>query len=80
MDALVIMVGAFAGYIIMYHLYGKFIGSKIFNLSGANTTPAVEFEDGTDYVPTRKEVIFGHHFTSIAGTGPSTSPFKPEFG
>ncbi|MBA7714109.1 hypothetical protein ES703_123125 [subsurface metagenome] len=43
MDAVLIMVGAFVGYILMYKLYGKFIGRKIFNLSNANKTPAVEF-------------------------------------
>jgi carbon starvation protein len=74
MDALAIMVLAFAGYIIMYQLYGKYIGSKIFALSGAAKTPSVELEDGRDYVPTKKEVIFGHHFTSIAGTGPIVGP------
>ena len=74
MGALAIMVIAFAGYIIMYQLYGKFIGSKIFALSAAAKTPAVEMEDGVDYVPTKKEIIFGHHFTSIAGTGPIVGP------
>ncbi|MGD8725769.1 MAG: carbon starvation protein A, partial [Desulfobacterales bacterium] len=54
--------------------YGKYIGSKIFALSGAAKTPSVELEDGRDYVPTKKEVIFGHHFTSIAGTGPIVGP------
>ena len=74
MDALIIMVLAFAGYIIMYQLYGKYIGSKIFALSVDTKTPSVELEDGMDYVPTKKEVIFGHHFTSIAGTGPIVGP------
>ncbi|MGD8392730.1 MAG: carbon starvation protein A [Desulfobacterales bacterium] len=74
MDALAIMVLAFVGYIVMYQLYGKYIGSKIFALSGAAKTPSVELEDGRDYVPTKKEVIFGHHFTSIAGTGPIVGP------
>jgi carbon starvation protein len=74
MGALAIMVLAFAGYIIMYQLYGKFIGSKIFALSGAAKAPSVELEDGIDYVPTRKEIIFGHHYTSIAGTGPIVGP------
>ena len=74
MSALIIMVLAFAGYIIMYHLYGRFIGQKIFKLSGETLVPAVVLEDGTDYVPTKKEVIFGHHFTSIAGTGPIVGP------
>lgn len=74
MGSLAIMVLAFAGYIIMYKLYGQFIGRKIFQLSGACKTPACEYEDGIDYVPTKKEVIFGHHFTSIAGTGPIVGP------
>jgi carbon starvation protein len=74
MGALIIMVLAFVGYIIMYQLYGKFVGNKIFALSGQAKVPSVEFEDGTDYVPTRKEIIFGHHYTSIAGTGPIVGP------
>ncbi len=74
MGALAIMVLAFAGYIIMYQLYGKYIGSKIFSLSGEVKPPSRELEDGVDYVPTKKEIIFGHHFTSIAGTGPIVGP------
>jgi len=74
MAALLIMVVVFAGYIVMYHLYGKFIGEKIFNLSAEAKVPSTELEDGVDYVPTKKEVIFGHHFTSIAGTGPIVGP------
>lgn len=74
MDALIMMVLAFAGYIIMYKLYGQFIGKKIFALSGETQPPSVTLEDGVDYVPTKKEVIFGHHFTSIAGTGPIVGP------
>ena len=74
MGALAIMVLAFAGYIIMYQLYGKYIGAKIFSLSGDNKPPSRELEDGVDYVPTKKEIIFGHHFTSIAGTGPIVGP------
>ncbi len=74
MGSLLIMLVAFAGYIIMYNLYGRFIGEKIFKLSGTAITPSQELEDGVDYVPTKKEVIFGHHFTSIAGTGPIVGP------
>lgn len=74
MGALIIMVLAFAGYLFMYKLYGKYIGYKIYQLSDANKVPSVELEDGTDYVPTKKEIIFGHHFTSIAGTGPIVGP------
>jgi hypothetical protein len=57
MGALAIMVLAFAGYIIMYQLYGKYIGRKIFALSGEVKTPSRELEDGVDYVPTKKEII-----------------------
>ena len=74
MGALLIMIVALVGYIIMYKLYGKFIGNKIFALSAAAKVPSAELEDGVDYVPTKKEVIFGHHFTSIAGTGPIVGP------
>ncbi len=74
MDVIIIMVISFAGYVAAYQLYGRFIGKKIFNLSNDNTTPAVDMEDGVDYVPTKKGIIFGHHFTSIAGTGPIVGP------
>jgi len=74
MDALLIMIAAAVGYIAMYRLYGKFIGKKIMKLDPDARVPSGELEDGIDYVPTKKEVIFGHHFTSIAGTGPIVGP------
>ncbi len=74
MESILIMVLVFAGYLIMYQLYGKFIGNKIFKLNDNNLVPSVEFEDGDDFVPTKKEIIFGHHFASIAGTGPIVGP------
>jgi carbon starvation protein len=74
MGALLIMIVALVGYIVMYKLYGKFIGNKVFGLTAEGKAPSIEFEDGKDYVPTRKEIIFGHHFTSIAGTGPIVGP------
>ncbi len=74
MEAILIMVVAFVGYLLAYRLYGRFVGKKIFALSNANKTPSVTMEDGQDYVPTRKGIIFGHHFTSIAGTGPIVGP------
>ncbi len=74
MDALLIMILSFAGYLLMYKLYGRYVGYKIFQLNDTNPVPSVELEDGTDYVPTKKEIIFGHHFTSIAGTGPIVGP------
>jgi carbon starvation protein len=74
MEALLLMVLSFVGYLIMYQLYGKFIGKKIFAIDDNNKVPSVELEDGVDFVPTKKEVIFGHHFASIAGTGPIVGP------
>lgn len=74
MDALLLMVVTFAGYIFMYRFYKKSIAPKIFKLNDNNPAPSVEFEDGIDFVPTKKEIIFGHHFTSIAGTGPIVGP------
>ena len=74
MDAVLLMVIVFVGYILAYKVYGKFLSQKVFNLSDKVKTPAVEMEDGIDYVPTKKGIIFGHHFTSIAGTGPIVGP------
>jgi len=74
MESLLIMVLAFVGYLVMYKLYGKYIGNKIFAINDDNQVPSVEMEDGVDFVPTKKEVIFGHHFASIAGTGPIVGP------
>ena len=74
MSALLIMVVSFIGYILMYKFYGRFIGSRIFKLKEGTKVPAKEFEDGVDFVPTKKEIIFGHHYTSIAGTGPIVGP------
>ncbi|MBN2656991.1 MAG: carbon starvation protein A [Spirochaetales bacterium] len=74
MDAVLLMVLVFAGYILAYKVYGKFLSEKIFKLSSEARTPAEELEDGMDYVPTKKGIIFGHHFTSIAGTGPIVGP------
>jgi carbon starvation protein len=74
MDALLLMILTFAGFIIMYKLYGKFISKRIFAINKDAKVPSVELEDGVDFVPTKKEIIFGHHFTSIAGTGPIVGP------
>jgi carbon starvation protein len=74
MNTLLLLIGTFFGYIIMYRIYGRFIGKIIFRLSDSAQVPSKEFEDGIDYVPTPKEIIFGHHFTSIAGTGPIVGP------
>lgn len=57
-----------------YFLYSKFLGAKVFRLSEAYATPAHTMEDGVDYVPTNKYVLWGHHFTSVAGAAPIIGP------
>ncbi len=74
MNTLLMCIIVFVLYFVAYHTYGKFLAKKIFNLDPNRTVPAVEFNDGVDYVPTKKEVLFGHHYTSIAGLGPIVGP------
>jgi carbon starvation protein len=68
------MVVCGVAYLVAYHTYGKFLAKKIFRLRPDATVPSVELKDGIDYVPTKKGIIFGHHYTSIAGTGPIVGP------
>ncbi|MEE3153782.1 MAG: carbon starvation CstA family protein, partial [Candidatus Neomarinimicrobiota bacterium] len=58
-----------------YRFYASFIAHKIYSIQEIkDQVPAVEFEDGIDFVPTKKEILFGHHFTSIAGAAPIIGP------
>lgn len=74
METLILALGALVLYLIAYHTYGRWLARKIFKLSPDRKAPGIELEDGKDYVPTSKSVVFGHHFTSIAGTGPIVGP------
>ena len=74
MDALLLMVVCGGGYLIAYHTYGRFLARKIFKLDKSAPVPSEQLRDGVDYVPTKKGIIFGHHYTSIAGTGPIVGP------
>ncbi len=74
MTTLLIAVGSFFGFIIAYNTYGKWLSRKIFELNPKAVVPSIELQDGRDYVPTNKSIVFGHHFTSIAGTGPIVGP------
>ena len=74
MSTLLIALLAGVGFIVAYHTYGRWLGSKIFRLSADTVCPSERLRDGVDYVPTSKSVVFGHHFTSIAGTGPIVGP------
>ncbi len=74
MDTLLLLILPMVGYVLMYRLYGKYISKRIFKINSEAVVPSKELEDGVDYIPTKKEIIFGHHFTSIAGTGPIVGP------
>ncbi|MDA8745317.1 carbon starvation protein A [Rubripirellula amarantea] len=74
MTTLLIAALTMAGYFVAYHTYGKWLARTIFRLDSERVTPAVELSDDCDFVPTDRSVLFGHHFTSIAGTGPIVGP------
>jgi carbon starvation protein len=74
MNSLLLAVGAGILYVVAYHTYGKYLGRKIFKLDPDAVCPSTELQDDVDFVPTKKPIIFGHHFTSIAGTGPIVGP------
>ncbi len=61
-------------YFISYRFYGLFIANKVLGVNAARQTPAVFHNDGLDYVPTNRYVLFGHHFAAIAGAGPLVGP------
>lgn len=61
-------------YMIGYRFYGRFVAYKILGLDDNRATPAVINNDGRDYVPTNKYILFGHHFAAIAGAGPLVGP------
>lgn len=74
MNSLLLVLLAILGYILAYRFYGRFLGRVLFRLSAGNKMPAHEFRDGIDYVPAKSRIIFGHHFTTIAGLGPIVGP------
>ena len=57
-----------------YKVYGSFIEKKVIQIDKTRTTPAREMNDGIDYSPAKKPLLFGHHFSSIAGAGPILGP------
>ena len=74
MSTLLVALASFVGFLIAYHTYGRWLGRRIFGLDPRRPTPAHTHHDADDFVPTHKSVVFGHHFTSIAGTGPIVGP------
>ncbi|MDH0729248.1 carbon starvation protein A [Pseudomonas sichuanensis] len=73
-SALWIVTAAVAIYLIAYRYYSLFIANKVMQLDATRATPAVLNNDGLDYVPTNKHILFGHHFAAIAGAGPLVGP------
>ncbi|MFL5073303.1 MAG: carbon starvation CstA family protein, partial [Xanthobacteraceae bacterium] len=69
-----VVTAAICVYLIAYRFYSKFIAERVVRLDDSRVTPAERHNDGLDYVPTNKYVVFGHHFAAIAGAGPLVGP------
>jgi carbon starvation protein len=69
-----LVIAALSIYCIAYRFYSKFIAQRVLQLDDCRMTPALQHNDGLDYVPTHKWVLFGHHFAAIAGAGPLIGP------
>jgi hypothetical protein len=68
MTILLLALSTFVLYLIAYHTYGKWLAKRIFKLDPEAVVPSVALNDDLDYVPTKKSIVFGHHFTSIAAS------------
>ncbi|MBT8477885.1 MAG: carbon starvation protein A, partial [Gemmatimonadetes bacterium] len=74
MSSIVLLVVGVSAFLTGYRVYSRYIAHRIYQLDADFVTPAHEFEDGVDYVPTNRHVLFGHHFTSVAGAAPIVGP------
>lgn len=74
MNALYFIIISLVLYYFAYKFYATFLAEKIWRLNPSVQTPAVEYDDGFEFVPTRTDVVAGHHFTSIAGAAPIVGP------
>src|SRR6202162_4099978 len=80
-NAMWLVVAAICTYALGYRFYSKFIAAKVLLLDAHRATPAERLENGRDFVPTNKWVVFGHHFAAIAGPGPLVGPvLAAQFG
>ncbi|MFI6010765.1 carbon starvation CstA family protein [Streptomyces sp. NPDC051243] len=73
-SAVWLVVAALGSYAIAYRFYSRFIARRVLQVDDSRATPAERLEDGVDYHPTNKRVLFGHHFAAIAGAGPLVGP------
>ena len=74
MSSLVLVAIGFAAFFLGYKFYSKYISLNLFEIQKSITTPSHAMQDGVDYYPTKKHILFGHHFTSIAGAAPIIGP------
>ncbi len=74
MSTFLIAVASFVGFIVAYRTYGRWLATSIFNLDPNAAVPSEQLRDDVDFVPSKRSLVFGHHFTSIAGTGPIVGP------
>lgn len=80
-NAVWLILASSCTFAVAYRFYSKFLADKVFALQDVNETPASIVDDGKDYVPTHKWVLFGHHFAAIAGAGPLVGPIlASQFG
>src|SRR5713101_3825366 len=80
-NAMWLVVAAFCSYAVGYRFYSSFISAKVLALDPQRATPAERLDNGRDFVPTNKWVVFGHHFAAIAGPGPLVGPvLAAQFG
>ncbi|HEU4641508.1 MAG TPA: carbon starvation CstA family protein, partial [Gemmatimonadaceae bacterium] len=76
-----LLTAALCTFAVGYRFYSKLIAAKVFALDPRRATPAVRLENGRDYVPTNRWIVFGHHFAAIAGPGPLVGPtLAAQFG
>ncbi|MGE7388623.1 carbon starvation CstA family protein [Streptomyces sp. NPDC004126] len=73
-SAVWLLVAALCSYAVAYRFYARWIARRVLRTDDSRTTPAERLQDGVDYVPTSKGVLFGHHFAAIAGAGPLVGP------
>ena len=76
MSSIALLVVGLLAFLTGYRIYSRFIAEKIYRLDPDFVTPAHEFEDGVDFLPTNRNVLFGHHFTSVAGAAPIVGPAR----
>jgi carbon starvation protein len=73
-NALWIVIAAVSTYLIAFRYHSLYLATRVARLDANRLTPAVRLNDGLDYVPTNRYVLFGHHFAAIAGAGPLVGP------